>query len=66
MDYTEVDYSVFRLCDSKPVDALEAHVLARAYGEAWYALYRCAPVGRHVIKDLGVAIDFGPCGSRRN
>jgi hypothetical protein len=66
MDYTEKDYSVFRLCDSEPIDALEAHVLARAYGEAWYALYLCEPVGQHVIKGLDLAIDFGPYGSRRN
>ena len=66
MDYTEKEYSVFRLCDSEPIDALEAHVLARAYGEAWYALYLCEPVGQHVINGLALAIDFGPCGSRRN
>ena len=66
MDYREMDYSLFRLCDREPIDALEAHVLARAYGEAWYALYLCEPVGQHVIKGLDLAIDFGPCGSRRN
>jgi hypothetical protein len=66
MDYREMDYSLFRLCDREPVDALEAHVLARAYGEAWYALYLCEPVGQHVIKGLDLAIDFGPYGSRRN
>ena len=61
-----IDYSLSRLSDNQPVEELEAHVLARAYGEAWYALYRCAPVGQHVIKGLGLAIDFGPCGMRRN
>jgi hypothetical protein len=66
MDSTEKKYSLFRLCDSGPVDALEAHVLARAYGDAWYALYLCEPVGEHVIKGLDLAIDFGPFGSRRN
>jgi len=62
MDYTEIDYSVFTLRDRAPVDALEAHVLARAYEAAWRALYRCDPVGRHVIEALGLAIDFGPRG----
>ena len=66
MDYTEMDYSLSRLGDSKPVDALEAHVLARAYGEAWYAFYLCEPVGQHVIEGLDLTIDFGPSGSRRN
>jgi hypothetical protein len=60
MDYTEMDYSLFRLRDSQPVDALEAHVLARAYGEAWYALHLCEPVGQHVIRGLDLAIDFRP------
>ena len=61
-----MDYSVSRLCNSQPVDALEAHVLARAYGDAWYALYLCEPVGQHVIEGLDLTIDFGPSGSRRN
>ena len=60
MDYTEKDYSLFRLCDRQPIDALEAHVLARAYGEAWYALYLCEPAGQHVIKGLDLAIHYVP------
>jgi hypothetical protein len=66
MDCKEIKYSLFRLGDSEPVDALEAHVLARAYGDAWYAFYLCEPVGEHVIKGLELGIDFGPFGSRRN
>ena len=62
----EMEYRLSNLCDSEPIDALEAHVLARAYGEAWSAFYLCDPVGQHVIKGLDLAIDFGPCGSRRN
>jgi hypothetical protein len=61
-----MDYGLSRLCDSEPIETLEAHVLARAYGEAWYAFYRCEPVGQHVIQGLDLAIDFGPSGSRRN
>ena len=59
-----MDYSLSRLCDSGPIDALEAHVFARAYHAAWCALYLCEPVGQHTIESLGVAIDFGPYGSR--
>ncbi len=62
-----MDYSVFRICysvvrlrDSEPVDTLYAHVLARAYWEAWRALHSEEPVGRHAIQDLDLAIDFGP------
>jgi hypothetical protein len=57
-----MDYTLFRLRDSEPIDALEAHVLARAYHAAWRSLYRCEPVGHHVIERLGLAIDFGPYG----
>jgi len=55
-------YKVFRLRDREPIEALEAHVLARAYEAAWRALYRCDPVGRHVIEALGLAIEFGHRG----
>lgn len=54
-----MDYTVFRLYDRDRVDALEAHVLARAYVEAWRAMYLCEPVGEHAIEPLGLGIDFG-------
>ena len=50
---------MFRLRGGDPVDALEAHVLARAYRAAWRALNSCAPVHRHVIGGLDLVIDFG-------
>jgi hypothetical protein len=61
-----MDYRLFHLSNGAPVEELEAHVLARAYFSAWHALYQCEPVGRHPIEGLGLAIDFGPSGSRRN
>ena len=61
-----MDYRLFRLSDSEPIETLEGHVLARAYDAAWRALYLCEPVGQHVIAGLGLTIDFGPCGNRRN
>jgi hypothetical protein len=60
------DYSVFRLSNRQPLDIIEAHVLARAYLAAWRVLYQCEPVGHHPIDRLGLAIDFGPTGNRRN
>jgi hypothetical protein len=54
-----MDYKLLSLSDSEPIEALPAHVLARAYEDAWRALYQCEPVGRHVIEMLGLAIDFG-------
>ena len=32
----------------------------------WTTGYFVSPVGRHAIEGLGLAIDFGPCGNRRN
>jgi hypothetical protein len=61
-----MDYALFRLCDSEPIETLEGLVLARAYEAAWRALYLCAPVGQHTIKSLGVVIDFGSRGSHRH
>lgn len=60
-----MDYRLFRLCDSEPIETLEGLVLARAYEAAWRALHLCEPVGQHVIQSLGVAIDFGSPGNRR-
>jgi hypothetical protein len=61
-----MDYRIFRLCDHARVDTLEAYVLARAYDATWRSLYLCEPVGQHTIEGLGLAIDFGASGSRRN
>jgi hypothetical protein len=54
-----MDYRLICVPDGEPVNALEAHVMARAYAAAWRVLFRCEPVGRHVIESLGLAIDFG-------
>jgi hypothetical protein len=61
-----MDYRLFRLRDSEPLESLEGLVLARAYEAAWRALHRCEPVGEHVIESLGLAIDFGPHRNRRH
>ena len=61
-----MDCRLFRLSDHAPIETLEGYVLARAYDSAWRSLFLCEPVGRHVIESLGLAIDFGPSGSRRN
>lgn len=60
-----MDYRLFRLSDGTRLDTLEAHVLVRAYDAVWRALYLCEPVGQHVIENLGLAIDFGARGTRR-
>jgi hypothetical protein len=55
-----MEYRLSSLCDSEPVDAMEAHVLALAYEAAWRALHLTPPVGQHVIEPLDLAIEFGP------
>jgi hypothetical protein len=60
-----MDYRLFRLSDREPIETLEGHVLARAYDATWRALYLCEPVGQHTIESLGLAIDFGSLGNRR-
>ncbi len=54
-----MDYTLFRIHDRNRVDTLEAHVLARAYVDAWRALYLCEPIGEHTLESLGLGIDFG-------
>jgi hypothetical protein len=56
------DYNLFRLYDGNRIDTLEAHVLARAYVDAWRALYLCEPFGEHTLESLGLGIDFGRYG----
>ena len=55
-----MEYGLFSLSDSEPIDTFEAHVLALAYDAAWRAMHLCQPTGQHVIEPLGLAIDFGP------
>lgn len=54
-----MEYTLFRLDDGTRIETLEVHVLARAYADAWRALYLCEPVGEHAIESLGLVIDFG-------
>jgi hypothetical protein len=54
-----MDYTVFRVSDGDRLEDLEAHVLVRAYVDAWRAMYLCEPFGEHTIESLGVVIDFG-------
>lgn len=53
------NYTLFRIHDGDRIDTLEAHVLARAYVDAWRALYLCEPFGEHTLESLGLGIDFG-------
>jgi hypothetical protein len=49
----------YRLLVAAPdEDTIELHVLARAYRDAWRALYNQKPAGIHRLEQLGLAIEF--------
>jgi hypothetical protein len=54
-----VDYRIFTRSSGEPQDALELHVLARAYHAAWRARFAREPRGAHVIEPLDVLVVFG-------
>jgi hypothetical protein len=55
----QLEYSIFSWPAMDPLDAIEMHVLARAYWAAWRSLHARDPAGRHVIASLDVVIVFG-------
>ena len=52
-------YTIYSQSGMEPLDSLQLHVLARAYGVAWRAVRGCEPSGLHVIEALDLAIVFG-------
>jgi hypothetical protein len=57
---SQLEYSIYSWPGMEPLDAIEMHVLARAYWAAWRSLHARDPAGRHVIASLDVVIVFGP------
>jgi hypothetical protein len=57
------DYGVFSHSSGKPLDTVEAHVLARAYRAAWRSLFAGDPLGPHVIAPLDVLFVFAAEGA---
>ena len=49
-----MNYSIYTHSSGEPLDAVEMHVLARAYRAAWRALFAREPVGPHVLRALDV------------
>jgi len=56
---TQLEHSICCCSSMEPLDALEMHVLARAYRAAWRSLHARDPVSRHIIESLDVMIVFG-------
>jgi hypothetical protein len=53
-----MDYRVINLSSGEDEDSTEAHVFARAYREAWRAIYGSEPAGRHQVAALGFVVHF--------
>lgn len=58
-----MNYRIVKLGTRKPLDALELHVMAKAYYAAWQCVHGSAPVREHIMPRLGLLIDFGPPAS---
>jgi hypothetical protein len=53
-----MEYSIFTHSSGEPIDAVDLHVLARAYRAAWRTVFARNPVGAHVIAALDVTFVF--------
>jgi hypothetical protein len=53
-----MEYGIFTHSSGEPIDAVDLHVLARAYRAAWRTVFACNPVGAHVIAALDVMFVF--------
>ena len=54
-----MDYRIFSMSTGQDDDSTVAHVMARAYREAWRFIHSSEPAGRHEVASLGLAMDFG-------
>ena len=53
-------YRLYSISTLEPCDAVEMHVLARAYWAAWRSVHARAPRCRHVLAEVDLLIDFDP------
>jgi hypothetical protein len=53
-----MQYSVYTHSTGEPLDAVDMHVLARAYRAAWRCMFLRDPVGPHVLRALDVMFVF--------
>ena len=53
-----MNYRVFRQSSRERLDALELHLLARAYYAAWWRVHNSEPILEHGIPSLDLLIDF--------
>ena len=53
-----MQYVIRSLSGQDCLETVEGHVLARAYQSAWRALHGHEPVGKHVIPELDLIIEY--------
>ena len=53
-----MNYRTFKKSSRKRLDALELHLLARAYYAAWWRVHNSEPILEHAIPSLDLLIDF--------
>ena len=59
-----MNYRTFKKSSRKRLDALELHLLARAYYAAWWRVHNSEPILEHAIPSLDLLIDFEPVTPR--
>lgn len=59
-----MNYRIMQRGSYKNLDALELHLLARAYYAAWRRLYGSEPIHEHVLPSLDLVIYFVPLPPR--
>lgn len=53
-------YRILKQTTQEPLDAMELHVLVRAYSAAWQHIHESEPIRQHAIPSLDLLIDFVP------
>ena len=57
-------YRILNQATQEPLDALELHVLVKAYVAAWQRMNQSVPIQQHTIPSLGLLIDFSDSNAR--
>jgi hypothetical protein len=59
-----MNYRVMKQHSFERIDALELHLLARAYYAAWKRVHQSEPIHEHAIPSLNLLIYFEPVKPR--
>jgi hypothetical protein len=53
-------YRILKQNTRETLDAIELHVLARAYYAAWRHVHHCPPLDEHTLPGLNLVIQYLP------